>query len=572
MVVPSKSKAEMTTDERQAFELSLQSEFTLVKDDTKHDLTARINGVSAKRGASGYQFSGYTTLEEFYRGDQWDHNEPPGASQKTDNYCAVIVDNLSSIPFDDLPEINCPTDDPTDEVLELMAEAREKFLMRVWDDNNAEVELDSWSKQTSLYGDGFLVGPYMEKVNKYGEVVSPTDSNGTWKICFRHVENPASIQLVFADNSYSRLIGFVETFRISLAKAMVLYGDAAKMRGIKLVATQTSSPGLMWQGVAESQIPMVEISYYRTARMDSMFINDQLLDWWHHDHGFIPLRWVKANYSPNYPYGKSDIEDVLDPQLAHNRTNNDLANLLKWISTVNFWGKNIEGMQAMVAGLSRIYSVPDDGELHTFEKPGDPYVTNTYVQQRRAAIVEISGVSESLLSSSQVANASGRALALAFQGTLRKLNPRIKRFRKELQEMNSDILKLAEKYFPGTKLFIASDYRNKVFLPVTLLRNIVDTINKLNSGIISQETAMREAGVQQPKMEKKLMIHDLTDPVLGPQIARQPALLPRLQEGQNAPGEAPLPGPGSPATASPEGAVNSVAQRASGGAAVPVTE
>ena len=557
----------MSTEQRLVFEHGLTTEFIAVKDDTKYDLVSRVNGVAAKRGSTGMQFAGYNTLEQFYRGDQWDHDEPPGASQKTDNYCAVIVDNLSSIPFDDTPEINCPTDDPTDDLLELKAEMREKFLMRVWDDNNAEVELDMWSKGTSLFGDGFIVGPYMEKSNKYGEIVRP-DEPGEWKIRFRHVENPGSIRMIFADDSFSKLIGFVESFRMSLAKATILYGAAAQTRGIKLVATRTQSPATIWTGVDDSQIPKVNIDYWRTARVDSMYMNDQLLDWWHHDHGFVPLRWVKANYSPNYPYGKSDIEDVLDPQSAHNRTNNDLANLLKWISTVNFWGKNVEGMQALVAGLSRIYSVPDDGELHTFEKPGDPYVTNTYVQQRRSAIVEISGVSESLMSSSQVSNASGRALALAFQGTIRKLNPRIKRFRKELQEMNTDILKLAEIYFPDTKIFIDGDYRNKVYLPITLLRNIVDTINKLQSGIISQETAMREAGVQQPKMEKKLMAKDLMDPVLGPQIARQPSLLPRLSEGQNQPGEQPMGGQAQPG-ASQGGAVAAGNSQASSGAPVP---
>ena len=95
MVFPKKSKAEMGTNERFSFELELKTEFDGVKKDTERDLTARVGGVATKRGASGFQFSGYNTLEQFYRGDQWSQNEPPGASQKTDNYCAVIVDNRS---------------------------------------------------------------------------------------------------------------------------------------------------------------------------------------------------------------------------------------------------------------------------------------------------------------------------------------------------------------------------------------------------------------------------------------------------------------------------------------------
>jgi hypothetical protein len=288
---------------------------------------------------------------------------------------------------------------------------------------------------------------------------------------------------------------------------------------------------------------MVNIDEYWTDQIMAVFVNDKLLDFYVHDWGFVPLQPVKNNYVPNYAYGKSDIEDILDPQLSHNRVNNDLANLLKWISSVNLWGKNLEGMQALVAGLSRIYSLPDDGELHAFEKTGDPYITNTFVAQRRSAIIEISGVSEAMLSTSQISAASGKALALAFQGTIRKLNPRAKRFRVCLKHLNENILKLYEKYFPETQKIIEGDYRNEVFLPTTLLRNIIDTINKFQSGIISQDTAMREAGVAQPNLEKKIMRKDLQDPVLGPQVARQPALLPRLNEGQNVPGENPMAAP-----------------------------
>ena len=565
-----KSKKEMTPKELQTFEFELGKEFVTAKDDTRQDLNMRVNGVSAKRGSTGKQFSGYSTLEQFYRGDQWDHDEPPGASQKTDNYCAVIVDNLSSLLFDDAPEINVPTDDPTDEMLETKAELKEKLIWKVWNDNDFEVTFDEWSKGGSLYGDGFIKGPFMEKVNKRGHVVNP-DGEGSWRIRFSKVENPASIRPIFADDGYTTLLAFIDTSRISKSKADRLYGAAAQKRGIKIEAT-INGPISVGGIQVETSVPLVNIDEYWTDEIMAIFINDKLLDWYRHDWGFVPLQYVKNNYVPNYPYGKSDIEDVLDPQLAHNRTNNDLANLLKWISSVNLWGKNLEGMQALVAGLSRIYSLPDDGEIHAFEKTGDPYIANTFVQQRRSAIVEISGVSEALLSSSQLANASGRALALAFQGTIRKLNPRAKRYRTALKHLNENILKLYEMYYPETKLIIEGDYRNEVFLPTTLLRNIIDTINKFQSGLISQDTAMREAGVSQPNLERRVMKRDLMDPILGPQVARQPSLLPRLQEGQNAPGEAPMSGPGSQAVSSPEGAPVAANQQAGGASFAPVTE
>jgi hypothetical protein len=561
------TKEELVKDQKAKlnFEFELTKEFTGSKDDVKNDLLTRLNGVAARAGGTGKQFAGYTTLERMYRGDQWDHDEPPGASQRTDNYCSVIVDNISSLVFDDTPEINCPTDDPTDDTAELKAEARERLLMKVWDKNDYEVEFDAWSKSASLYGDGFLKGPWIEKVDKDGNTISDNET-GSYEIKFCHVENPASIMPIYADSGYKKLIGFIDSNRISLSKAMILYGEAARKKGITLSATIQQS---LSTGDPSSAMPMVNVDEYWTKDKMSVFINDKLLDYYFHHWGFVPLVHVKNNYSPNHPFGKSDLEDVLDPQLSHNRVNNDLANLLKWISSINLWGKNLEGMQALVAGLSRIYSLPEDGEIHAFEKTGDPYITNTFAQQRRTAIIEISGVSEAMLSSSQVSATSGRALALAFQGTIRKLNPRIKRFRSALQELNRNVLKLYEIYFPETKKIIEGNYNNKVYLPATLIRNVVDTINKLQSGIISQETAMREAGVQQPKLEKKMMKKDLMDPVLGPQVARQPALLPRLNEGQNQPGETPMPAPGNAPGASQAGAVNGINQRASAAAPTP---
>jgi hypothetical protein len=142
-------------------------------------------------------------------------------------------------------------------------------------------------------------------------------------------------------------------------------------------------------------------------------------------------------------------------------------------------------------------------------------------------------------------------------------------FRTCLKHLNENILKLYEKYYPVTQKIIESDYRNEVFLPTTLLRNVIDTINKLSSGIISLDTAMRETGVAQPNLEKKMMKKDLMDPIIGPQVARQPSLLPRLNESQNQPGEQPIPQPGNQPSSSQAGAVTAGAQHSSGAAPTP---
>ena len=134
---------------------------------------------------------------------------------------------------------------------------------------------------------------------------------------------------------------------------------AARAKGVTIEASiKTSNLG---RSDPDTNQPMVDIEEYWTDKIFAIFINDKLLDYYFHNWGFVPLLHVKNTYTPNHPFGKSDLEDVLDPQMSHNRTNNDLANLLRWFSSINLWGKNLEGMQALVAGLSRIYSLPDDG-------------------------------------------------------------------------------------------------------------------------------------------------------------------------------------------------------------------
>lgn len=557
----------MTDKERFAYERELTGKFNDFYTDTDEDLRVRVNGVATRAGATGYQFVGYTRLERFYRGDQWDVNEAPGASQRTDNYCAVVVDNMSSLIFDEQPEISCPVDDPSDKVLAIKAEIKENLIKRVYDENESEVEFDEWAKVSSLYGDGFMKGPWVERVDENGDTVANDDKSGSWKIRFAHVENSGSIRPIFADTNYKKIIGFIEESRLAPSVAERIYGKAAKARGIKLVAQRIIVDQSRQD--ADTMTPLVPIQCYWDSKVNAVFYNKQLIDYWIHNWNFVPLEHVKNTHTPNHPFGKSDIEDVIDPQVFHNRVNNDLANLISWVSTQNFWGKNLEGMQALVAGLSRIYSLPEDGELHGFEKAGDPYVAQTFAAQRRNAILDISGNSEAMMSSSQLSVASGRALAVAFQGTMRKVNPRLKRFQRALQSLNANIFKLYEKYFPETKVVIGGDWRNNVYLKATLLRNIVDTINKFQSGLISQTTAMREVGVNQPKLEQKLMIADLEDPVLGKQVARQPSLLPMLNEGENAPGGGqPMPGPGA-RYAGPAGAVTSNNQQASGAAPTP---
>ena len=563
----------MTDQEKRDFEDQLTNEFTMFKSETEKDLTFRLGGVKSTRGSSGFQFVGYQVLQEFYRGDQWDHDEPPGASQRTDNYCASIVDNFSSLLFDAPVEIHCASQDETDEVLELKAEIKEKFLQKVYDDNDAdEIVFPDLSKTGSLYGDTFIKGPMIEK--------NGSENRNDWKIVFYNVDNPANIRPIFMDENYRKLYGFIDTTSVSPMWLERNMGKRLKERGIdveKLVKKtagqrlgRRSNPNVAGQATYQRLIFKYEIW---TDKYMAIFIEDKLVDYWWHEWGFVPLRYIKNAYSPNHPYGKSDLEDAIDPQLFYLRVNNDLANALKFLSTITLKGKNLDGMEVLVHGLSKIFNIPEDGELDSVARSGDPYASGNFVENRRRAILDVTGLSEALLATLSNGNISGRGLSVALQSVIRKLNPRIKRYENALRGLNADILKLMELYWPETKEVIMGDYSSKVSIISTLLRNIIDELNKMQAGVQSLTTTQRNLGIPQPKIEQKVMRRDLSDPILGPQTARQPGLL-RIQspEGQQGTpgsnGEQNLPpAPNQTGVASSQEAALAAANQQAGGAA-----
>lgn len=565
----------------EALEKRIKQEFEEHKKATQDDLVARVSGVAATRGsARAKQFAGYRILEQFYRGDQWDHDEPPGASQTTDNYCAMIVDNFASLLFDAPVENNCPAADETDELLQMKAEIKEKMLKKVYDDNDADdIVLPDAAQNGSLYGDAFIKGPLLDKRG--------SNKKDDWKIVFHNVDNPANIRLIFKDEDFRGIYGFIDTTSISPMKFRKEYAERLTARGVdveKIIKNaqsrsqkKTYSAGPNPTTVNQKMIAKEE---FWTDEWMSIFIEDQLVDYWKHDWGFVPLIYVKNNRVPNHPYGKSDLEDVLDPQLAHNRTNNDLANALKIMTSLLLKGKNLEGMEVLVTGLNRIFNLPDEAELDALQRHGDPYAAGNFVDGRRRAILDVSGISEVLTASASAQNLSGRAMSVALQSVIRKLSPRIKRYRAGLRTLNANIFKLYEMYWPETKEIIMEDYTSDPQIVSTILRNIIDELNKLQSGTQSLTTTQRNLGIAQPRIEQKIIKQDLQDEILGPQIARQPGLLPpRVQNeagmqgtpGSN--GEQGLPSaPNQRGTeASPEGAVTAVNQQAAVAATPQVT-
>ena len=72
-------KPNMTKRQMKEFEAELIKEYTYHNEETSEELVNRIGGISGTAGSSSFQFVGYKKLQEMYRGDQWDSNQPHGS-------------------------------------------------------------------------------------------------------------------------------------------------------------------------------------------------------------------------------------------------------------------------------------------------------------------------------------------------------------------------------------------------------------------------------------------------------------------------------------------------------------
>lgn len=572
----------------------------LVKYVGEIDAQLRIDWTRRVYGDDTY--SGYQTLRDFYKGKQWSYRKEGGGTMRTYNYVFTVVENMTAFLTNEPPQMSCPPAKIDDALQRALGEARTKILTTIHEENSVSLVFQRAVRTGSITGDSFIFGaiPTFKMGESTGENGEKTETRVFESIKYWNVERPENIRVIWKDDNFNEIGGFIKQYRISVAQAKKLFAEEIKAKKFTIQADfDTDNPTS-----AESQtgVPMCTVKeYWDEEEYLLMFNHDNKpVHYIKHDWGFVPLHYVPNIHLPGEPKGTSDIEHELDPQQEYNERASDLADIIKEVARPAYWGKNLDNLTEVRSGQIVIYQVGDDGEINAMPKSGQTVAVEQYLQDRKNDLIAISGLNQVLYPGSNVLQATGRALSVVMQGVNNKVALRKEWWIKAFKDLNRSILFLVEHYIPEAKQIIDGQYKTDVFISSVLLRSVSDEINKFQAKVQSLTTTQHNVGIDNPSEEQKLMKEELQDEILATEIAKQPGLLhqifaeriaamnastggavtgmgmggvngappPIASESDNTPGAAPAQGGGAPSAVSPQGAIAMMASRR--GAATPV--
>lgn len=539
--------------------------------ETETDYSQRVFGITNSVG-SGYVRAGYKNLRKYFDGDQWSYLPEDGSPPNVWNICATTVWMYTAFMTNEPVEFDVPSIDKEDDIENARAEAKEKILYKILEDNKFNLLFEEAVAIGSELGDSFIIGPLVR---------DPENP----RIVFNRVKRPENIRIIWKDDSYDEMVGFIHTYSLNLDVVEDMFEEKLAEKGITL----SSAP--KEESDKESSVPMVKIVEYWDDERWIQMVNDKILDYTEHNWGFVPLIYVKNIPDPNRPYGISDIENLLDSQVVLNENMNNLSRAIANEANPHLFGKNIVPQQVQ-SGALQLHDLGDEAELIPDPRRSAVPPLSEMIKGVRGLSYELSGIPQVLTGGPTTTEFSGRALAVFMQPVNNRIKGRQIRWKYALKYLAGNIFRLIELYYPKYKDLIGGIYDVDVYFPGTLLRNVTDEINKFNAKLQSQYTTMKNLGVASPKDEQTVMKKELSDAQLAIEISRSPQLQmqisgviqqmiaaqqkaqaakPQLNEYENE-GNQPAAMGGAPqqSALSPEGAVRQTAQRA--GQAVPINE
>ena len=500
----------MSVGETNSRALELAKEITALEGTIRQDWTKRVYGDGI--------YSGYQTLRDFYKGKQWSFRKEGGGTMRTYNYVFTIVENMTAFLTNEPPQISCPARNVTDPVERSLAEGRTKLLDAIHEDNALALVFQRAVRTGSITGDSFIFGAIPTfKVNDAGEKVFD-------RIRYWNIEKPEHIQVLWKDENFSEMDGFIKKYRISVESAKRLFKSELKdSRFVVQADYDAENPS----STQTTEVPMVTIKeLWRENEYLLMFSNENKpVHYVEHKFGHLPLQFIPNIHLPGEPKGTSDIEHELDPQQEYNERASDMADIIKEISRPAYWGKNLDNLTEVRSGQIVIYQVGDDGDIQAMPKSGNTFPMETYLNDRKNDIIALSGLNQVLYPGNQVLQATGRALSVVMQGVNNKVSLRKEWWVRAFKELNKSILFHAERYIPDAKMLIDGYYKTDVFISSVLLRSVVDEISKFQAKVQSLTTTQKNVGINNPSEEQKLMKEELQDEILATEIAKQPGLL-----------------------------------------------
>lgn len=541
-------------------------------------------------------YVGANTLRDFYKGKQWTFKKSGGGAMRVYNYCFSVVENMTAFLANQPPEMNSIPRDQGDQIERARSESITKLISEINNINKLPLVFQKSVRVGSITGRSCIFGPIWDEEAE--------------TIRYWNVEKPEAIRPIWRDENYNDLMGFTNEYSMDVYAFRRAYKDELEEREIDPEAIKP-----LTKSASDEMKSFIEPSWSRsnsTSKNDkSVYVQEyfddtysmirvksgdgdwEVVDFFQHDYGFVPLIFIPNIHYPAKQDGTSDIENILDAQVAYNEAKSNEEDIVRQVAYSALWGKNLENYSVIETGAGMIYSFNDEADIQAMPRSENPTVLTNFHSMVQSDMVNLSGQNQALYpsGSQQVLASTGRALSVLMQGINNKISLRKNFWQDGLQTLNRNILLLAEDKIDNAEELINGNYRTNVFISSVLLRDVTEEINKFNHKIQSLTTTQKNLGVSSPSEEQKLMKEELKDPILAAEIGRQPGLLMQLvqdglaqafaqQQGQGGNPEAGImnqgegeeagsqpaatPQQSGPSPQSEEGAVNASSQRRTG--------
>jgi hypothetical protein len=540
-------------------------------------------------------YVGANVLREFYKGDQWQFKKSGGGAMRVYNYCFSVVENMTAFLSNQPPEMNSVPRDQSNKIERARSEAINKLLGKVHHANRMPIQYQKSVRVGSITGRSCIFGPIWDEKN---------DTIRYWNI-----ERPEAIRPIWKDDNYNDLTGFTNEYMMDLYAFKKAFRSELEENDIDPDAihslNDTAKSDMKsyiepsWAKGAGIDIDNTEQVYVKEYFDDKYSMTQvkmgggewKMIDFFVHDYGFVPLVFIPNIHNPGSQDGTSDIENILDAQIAYNEAKSNEEDIVRQVAYSALWGKNLENYSVIETGAGMIYSFNDEADIQAMPRSENPTVLTNFQKMVQSDMVNLSGQNQALYpaGAKSVLGSTGRALSVVMQGINNKVSLRKNFWEYAFEELNRNILLLtSEKIKNGDKL-VGGNYDTNVFISSVLLRDVTEEINKFNHKLQSLTSTQKNLGISSPLEEQKLMKEELKDPLLSAEIARQPGLVQQIiqdslaqgkaqQQASNAPpgvmnqgegeasGEQPAATPQQrgPSGQSPEGAVRGAGQQATG--------
>jgi len=150
-------------------------------------------------------------------------------------------------------------------------------------------------------------------------------------IRYWNIEKPETIRVIWKDENFAEIGGFIKQYRISVAMAEKMFAEEIAASKVRIVADfNTDNAG----DPEPTDVPMCTVKEYWDENEYLLMFNadNKPVHYMKHDWNYIPLQYVPNIHLPGEPKGTSDIEHELDPQQEYNERASDMADIIKEIS------------------------------------------------------------------------------------------------------------------------------------------------------------------------------------------------------------------------------------------------